>query len=319
MSNPDKIQAPIANPLAVDLTLISNEGDRIPRPLAGLSIATALVAGTLVPTVCPTRFCDENHTSENTEHLEDVGHAGAHVDVYVPHFRAGDDELFVYAHLDQVPYSKDPKQRAAFVRVEDGNGDDWRLTPDQADTFADNLTVFAARVHALAHTARTPGSSVPESGSATTPAAGIIAQIHANADAANKAGLGGPAMDAFNAEVIRLVSESPDPEATIGELAQLLNREPTHTTECRLFPAWCTSFGPHYDHVSADVKVIDTEGKEVIDARVLYLSDSTPTVCIGESDFTADEARTKAAELRCFADRIDELSGHVDKAHAPRA
>lgn len=140
----------------------------------------------------------------------------------------------------------------------------------------------------------------------------IIAQIKANADAADKAGLGGPAVDAFNAEVIRLVSESPDPDATIGELAQLLAQEPSTTTKCRLFPAWCIETGPHYDHVSADAKVIDTKGEDVIDARVLYLSDTSPIVCIGQSDFTADEARTKAAELRCLADRIDELATHVE-------
>lgn len=148
----------------------------------------------------------------------------------------------------------------------------------------------------------------------TAPAERIIAQIKANAEVADKAGLGGPAVDAFNAEVIRLVSASPDPEATIGELAQLLGREPIRTTSCRLFPAWCIEAGPHYDHVSADVKVIDTKGEDVIDARVLYLSDSSPIVCIGQSDFTADEARMKAAELRGFADRIDELAAHVEAA-----
>lgn len=163
------------------------------------------------------------------------------------------------------------------------------------------------------------GEPATESGPATTPAAGIIAQLKANADAANKAGLGSPALDAFNAKVIRLVSKSSNPEATIGELAQLLHREPIRTTNCRLFPAWCVETGPHYDHVSADVKVIDAEGEDVVDARILYLSDTSPIVCIGQSDFTADEARMKAAELRGFADRIDELSGHVDKAHAPRA
>jgi hypothetical protein len=148
----------------------------------------------------------------------------------------------------------------------------------------------------------------------TTPAERIIGQLKANADAANKAGLGSPAVDAFNAKVIRLISGSPDPEATIGELAQLLGREPVRTTNCRLFPAWCVATGPHYDHVSADIKVIDTKGEDVIDARILYFSGSTPTVSIGQSDFTADQARMKAAELRGFADRIDELSGHVDKA-----
>lgn len=288
-------------------------------PLAGLSIVTALINGVQVPIACPAAWCTEKHAAEDTRHAEDVGHGGAHVDVYVPNFQTGDDELFVYAHLDQVPHFGDPKMRAAHVRIEDSGGEEWPLTPDQADTFADNLTVFADRIRTLARFARTTGEPATEPDSVATPAAGIIAQLKANADAANKAGLSSPALDAFNAKVIRLVSASPDPEATIGELAQLLHREPVRTTNCRLFPAWCVEAGPHYDHFSADVKVIDTEGEDVVDARILYLSDSSPIVCIGQSDFTADEARMKAAELRCLADRIDELSGHVDKAHAPRA
>jgi hypothetical protein len=158
-----------------------------------------------------------------------------------------------------------------------------------------------------------------ESGSATTPAADIIAQIHANADAANKAGLGGPAMDAFNAEVIRLVSESPNPEATVGELAQLLHREPVRTTSCRLFPTWCIETGPHYDHRSTDHTITDMRGEDILDARILHFSGSTPTVCIGQSDFTPEQAREKAGELRCLADRIDELAAHVEAAPAPRA
>ncbi|WP_055527125.1 DUF6907 domain-containing protein [Streptomyces graminilatus] len=124
-------------------------------PLAGLHVVPALVDGTLVATVCPTRFCVENHTGEDTKHLVDVGHAGAHVDVYVPNFQTGDDELFAYAHLDQFLYSTDPKTRAAHIRVEDGGGEEWSLTPDQADRFADSLTVFADRIRVLAQVART--------------------------------------------------------------------------------------------------------------------------------------------------------------------
>lgn len=125
------------------------------NPLAGLSIVPALVSGVQVAIACPAAWCIENHTGEDTKHLEDVGHAGAHVDVYVPHFRTGDDELFVYAHLAQDLYSKNPKMRAAYIRVEDGGGEEeWPLTPAQADTFADNLTVFADQIRALAQVAR---------------------------------------------------------------------------------------------------------------------------------------------------------------------
>lgn len=123
-------------------------------PLAGLSIVHALVDGTLVATVCPTRFCIEDRTGEDTKHLDDIGHTGAHVDAHVPNFHTGDDELFAYAHLAQDPYSADPKTRAAHIRIKDDGGEEWQLTPDQADTFANNLTVFADRIRALAQVAR---------------------------------------------------------------------------------------------------------------------------------------------------------------------
>jgi hypothetical protein len=134
-------------------------------PLAGLSIVTALVGGNMVPVACPTRFCTESHTSENTGHLADVSHTGTTVDVYAPGFQGGFDELFAYAHLVQDPYSKDAKERAAYIRVEDGGGEESPLTPDQADTFADNLTVFAGQIRTLAQVARATGEPATESGS----------------------------------------------------------------------------------------------------------------------------------------------------------
>jgi hypothetical protein len=124
------------------------------NPLAGLSIVTALINGVQVPIACPAAWCIENHTGEDTRHAEDVAHMGAHVDAYVPHFQTGADELFAYAYLARDPYSKRPEERAAYIRVEDGGGEESHMTPDQADTFADNLTVFADQIRALARVAR---------------------------------------------------------------------------------------------------------------------------------------------------------------------
>jgi hypothetical protein len=132
-------------------------------PLAGLSIVTALISGVQVPIACPAAWCTENHTGEDTKHLEDVAHTGAHVDAYVPHFQKGGAELFAYAYLAQDPYSKRPEERAAYIRVEDGGGEESHMTPDQADTFAGNLTVFAGRIRTLARVARATDEPATES------------------------------------------------------------------------------------------------------------------------------------------------------------
>lgn len=157
----------------------------------------------------------------------------------------------------------------------------------------------------------------------TTPAAGIIAQIHANADAANKAGLGGPAVDAFNAVVIRLVSESPDPEATIGAIAQLLTREYGKASACPLYRD-CSATGPHYDHSSHDaLKVLDETGREIL----LYagmVANSGPdmhaVVYLRQAEFTdAASVRAKTAELRSFLDQVDAMADRVFADHKGRA
>ncbi|MGW3848975.1 hypothetical protein [Streptomyces fagopyri] len=59
----------------------------------------------------------------------------------------------------------------------------------------------------------------------TTTAERIIAQIKANQAATNKTGIGGPAMDAFNAEVLRQVADSPDPAGTVRTIYELLTCE----------------------------------------------------------------------------------------------
>lgn len=150
----------------------------------------------------------------------------------------------------------------------------------------------------------------------------IIAQIKANADAADKAGLGGPAVDAFNAEVIRLVSESPDPDATISELAQLLNREPSHTPKCRLFPSWCAETGPHYDHNSDSLKVAREDGELILYAGVIANSgpDMHAIVYIGNEEYTgAPSVRARTAELRSFLDQVDAMADRVFADHKERA
>lgn len=136
-------EAPTASPVSQDQR----------NPLAGLSIVPALVNGVQVPVACPAAWCTDNHTGEDTRHLEDVSHNSNNVDVYTPDFRKDGDQIFAYAHLGQDLYGSDENMRAAHIRVEDGGGEFSYLTPDQADTFASNLEKFAAGIRALARTA----------------------------------------------------------------------------------------------------------------------------------------------------------------------
>ncbi|MET8824764.1 hypothetical protein ABZX40_17840 [Streptomyces sp. NPDC004610] len=147
-------------------------------------------------------------------------------------------------------------------------------------------------------------------------AAEIIAKLEAGHAVMNAAGLGSAALDAFYDLFVKAVAGSSDPDATVSEMVQLIARENDRAARCRLHPDWCVQTGPHYDHESASVEVVDTKGETMLDAFALHFSESTPGVCIGESDFTAEQARDKAAELRRFADRVDELAAHVDKASA---
>ncbi|MFI9168794.1 DUF6907 domain-containing protein [Streptomyces lincolnensis] len=117
----------------------------------GFSIVSALVKGIQVPIACPTAWCTENHADEENAHLEDIDHSGEHVDVYAPRIDK-EDMLFAFAHLSQDPLSARAKERVPYVVVE---GDEAMfLTPDQADTFATNLTTFSGRIRDLSRTAR---------------------------------------------------------------------------------------------------------------------------------------------------------------------
>ncbi|MGW4876577.1 hypothetical protein ACWEPI_08475 [Streptomyces sp. NPDC004262] len=143
----------------------------------------------------------------------------------------------------------------------------------------------------------------------------IVAHLKAQQAATHEAGLGDSNTDAYYETVIRIVSESPDPKATVAEIAQVLTREYNRpSSKCRQFPDWCIETGPHYDHVGQDITIASPQGDTVLDARILYLSGGTPSVCISEGDFTPTQARHAAAELRQFADKVEALAEHAEKA-----
>jgi hypothetical protein len=62
-------------------------------------------------------------------------------------------------------------------------------------------------------------------------AAQIIEQLGANHAASTAAGLGSPQLDAFHREVVQAVAESPDPQACIREIADLLASERGRTSK----------------------------------------------------------------------------------------
>ncbi|MEH0423158.1 DUF6907 domain-containing protein [Streptomyces sp. B21-083] len=131
----------------------------VDNTFAGLAITTAVVKGIQVPIACPTGWCNNDHTDENTQNLDDIDHAGAHIDLMVPNLQGVDDLLFAYARLYQDTYAPDPLMRTPHIRIEFGGGEESYLTPDQADLFAARLAAFAAQLQALAHTARNPGTA----------------------------------------------------------------------------------------------------------------------------------------------------------------
>lgn len=81
-----------------------------------------------------------------------------------------------------------------------------------------------------------------------------------------------------------------------------MHKETTEAT-CITHP-WCAEPGRHDDHVGAEYTVTDTRGHAIADVRVLYLSESTPTVGLCGADFTPAQARVKAVELRALADQV---------------
>ncbi|MEH0423157.1 hypothetical protein [Streptomyces sp. B21-083] len=51
----------------------------------------------------------------------------------------------------------------------------------------------------------------------------IIEQLEAGHAEMNRAGLGSPALDDFHALQVRIISESPDPEATVRAMTDLMD------------------------------------------------------------------------------------------------
>ncbi|MFC8433720.1 hypothetical protein [Streptomyces sp. NPDC057253] len=153
--------------------------------------------------------------------------------------------------------------------------------------------------------------------------ADILQQLDTNHAEMNAAGLGSPTLDAFFNEVRKQVAESPDPDGTLGAIAQLIIRECSKNDRCPIYRD-CTETGPHYDHSGFDLlKVMDETGRgTLIDAAMVVASgeESRATVCLGDAEFSdAASVRRKTAELRVFLDQVDELADRVFADHEGRS
>ncbi|MFK0154649.1 hypothetical protein ACIQVK_21560 [Streptomyces sp. NPDC090493] len=93
----------------------------------------------------------------------------------------------------------------------------------------------------------------------------------------------------------------------------------TTMTRCSAY-AWCIETGEHSEHISAETIV--TAPREDMDPLAnAYTFDFGfgPAVCIQTEDFTPEQARAKARELRILADAIDVMADAVDTIAAEQA
>ncbi|TRO55897.1 hypothetical protein [Streptomyces sp. IB201691-2A2] len=153
------------------------------------------------------------------------------------------------------------------------------------------------------------------------PAAHLIAQLKANHVAANAVGLGSPALDAWYETITDIVTDSPDPEATIGAIAQLISRERRKELACQLYRD-CTETGPHFDHFRHNLKVVGSDEYPVLEAGMVALSggDMQPIVYIHNEEFAdAVSVRAKTSELRNLLDQVDEMADRVFADHQGRS
>ncbi|MEU0740733.1 hypothetical protein [Streptomyces sp. NPDC006134] len=154
----------------------------------------------------------------------------------------------------------------------------------------------------------------------SSPAAHVIAQLKANHVAADAVGLGSPALDAWHETIIDIVTDSPDPVATLGAIAQLISRERHKQLACALYRD-CTETGLHVDHSRHNLKVAGSDGP-VLEAGMVSLSgeDMHPIIYIRDEEFAdAASVRAKTTELRNLLDQVDEMADRVFADHEGRS
>lgn len=140
-----------------------------------------------------------------------------------------------------------------------------------------------------------------------------------------------PAVERFHTEMALLLAVTPDPAATLDRLLQVFARERAKNTPaaCHVYPGLCTSqdgedgdqvdeHGRHFDHGGRTITVPDSKCPEdpEIWAEFVHISAGTPCIGFMGEDLSTGQAREKAAQLRKFADEMDQLADQVDVALA---
>lgn len=160
----------------------------------------------------------------------------------------------------------------------------------------------------------------------------ILGQWNEVADLAKARGTHTPAVKRFHDEMALLLAVAPDPAATLDRLLQVFAREHAKNTPdaCHVYPGLCIvkdgengdsvdANGRHFDHGGRAITVPDSKCPEdpEIWAEFCHVSAGTPAhIGFMGSDLTTAQAREKAAQLRAFADEMDQLADQVDVALA---
>ncbi|MPY37264.1 hypothetical protein FNH09_40485 [Streptomyces adustus] len=89
-----------------------------------------------------------------------------------------------------------------------------------------------------------------------------------------------------------------------------------NTTRCHTY-AWCVETGDHFEHYSPETVVTPPrKNMDPLASAYTYDLGYGPAVSFQTEDFTPEQARTKARELRTLADAIEVMADAVDAIRA---
>lgn len=123
-------------------------GHRLVPAKIGRTNATSVI----VFVECP-NWCGEDHVVESQVAVEDIVHVSTASAVVVRSFLQGGNVLDLYASIKAEASPHDPQLHAAHVVVDDCSND-AHLSPEMAESLADELIGFASDLRQLARTVR---------------------------------------------------------------------------------------------------------------------------------------------------------------------
>ena len=108
----------------------------------------------IVGVPCPV-YCTEDHLGEPVGNVEDVAHRGEQSELTIESFAFAPIPHQLYAYLAADPAAADERLRSTHVVIDNADASESALlTPEMAETVADNAVKFAAQLRTLARTAR---------------------------------------------------------------------------------------------------------------------------------------------------------------------